>query len=201
MIITLGVDTGGTYTDAVLLRDETKVVATAKSLTTRSDLAIGIEKAVRGVLNQAQVSPNEISLASLSTTLATNALVEGHGGRVGLVYIGFDARDLNSHGLKDASNGDPVITLAGGHDYSGTETALRLSKFTKMAFPWSRCFCVCCGFTVCDTQSCSRATSSGNNWRNYRKAYKCISPALVEAQRSQARINGTVKCTSDRFDL
>ena len=122
MSITLGIDTGGTYTDAVLMRDETKVVATAKSLTTRSDLAIGIEKAVRGVLNQAQVSPNEISLASLSTTLATNALVEGHGGRVGLVYIGFDARDLDSHGLKDALNGDPVITLAGGHDYSGTET-------------------------------------------------------------------------------
>ncbi|WP_273486518.1 hydantoinase/oxoprolinase N-terminal domain-containing protein, partial [Lentibacter algarum] len=42
MAILLGVDTGGTYTDAVLLRDEEEVLASAKSLTTRHDLAIGI---------------------------------------------------------------------------------------------------------------------------------------------------------------
>jgi N-methylhydantoinase A/oxoprolinase/acetone carboxylase beta subunit len=47
MAILLGVDTGGTYTDAVLLRDEEEVLASAKSLTTRHDLAIGIGKAVQ----------------------------------------------------------------------------------------------------------------------------------------------------------
>ena len=42
MALLLGVDTGGTYTDAVLIRDEAEVIASAKSLTTRHDLAIGI---------------------------------------------------------------------------------------------------------------------------------------------------------------
>ena len=94
MAILLGVDTGGTYTDAVLLRDEEEVLASAKSLTTRHDLAIGIGKAVQAVLDASGVDPSTIGLASLSTTLATNALVEGQGGRVGLVYIGFPESDL-----------------------------------------------------------------------------------------------------------
>ncbi len=42
MTLLLGVDTGGTYTDAVLIRDERDLIASAKSLTTRHDLAIGI---------------------------------------------------------------------------------------------------------------------------------------------------------------
>jgi N-methylhydantoinase A/oxoprolinase/acetone carboxylase beta subunit len=124
MTILLGVDTGGTYTDAVLIQDDTHVLASAKSLTTRADLALGIGSAVRAVLAQADVAPGDIALASLSTTLATNALVEGQGGRVGLVYIGFEARDLDSHGLREALKGDPVITLSGGHDHAGGQAAV-----------------------------------------------------------------------------
>jgi N-methylhydantoinase A/oxoprolinase/acetone carboxylase beta subunit len=123
MALLLGVDTGGTYTDAVLIRDEAEVIASAKALTTRVDLAIGIGEAVRAVLAQAGVAPAEIAMASLSTTLATNALVEGQGGRVGLVYIGFAARDLDTHGLADALRGDPVLVLEGGHSHAGTEIA------------------------------------------------------------------------------
>ena len=47
----LGLDTGGTFTDAVLLADVRRVVATAKSLTTPWDLAIGIGRAIRAVLD------------------------------------------------------------------------------------------------------------------------------------------------------
>jgi N-methylhydantoinase A/oxoprolinase/acetone carboxylase beta subunit len=122
MALLLGVDTGGTYTDAVLIRDETTVIASAKSLTTRHDLAIGIGKAIRAVLDQSSANPADISLASLSTTLATNALVEGQGERVGLVYIGFKPQDLASHGLTDALKGDPALVLAGGHDHSGNQS-------------------------------------------------------------------------------
>ena len=121
MTLSLGVDTGGTYTDAVLIRDEKDVIAKAKSLTTRQDLAIGVGGAVRGVLESSGIDPSDITLASLSTTLATNALVEGQGGRVALVYIGFRERDLQSQGLSDALNGDPVLVLGGGHDHSGRE--------------------------------------------------------------------------------
>lgn len=119
MAILLGVDTGGTYTDAVLLEDEDKVLASAKALTTRDDLAIGIGQAVAAVLAESDVSPGDIAMASLSTTLATNALVEGQGGRVALVAIGFSEADLGRHGLSEALRGDPVIRIAGGHGHDG----------------------------------------------------------------------------------
>lgn len=123
MALLLGVDTGGTYTDAVLIRDESEVIASAKSLTTRQDLAIGVGGAVRAVLEHTGVEPAEISMAALSTTLATNALVEGQGGRVALIYIGFSAQDLERHGLRDALKGDPALILAGGHTHAGSEAA------------------------------------------------------------------------------
>jgi N-methylhydantoinase A/oxoprolinase/acetone carboxylase beta subunit len=121
MAILLGVDTGGTYTDAVLIRDETEVIASAKALTTRHDLAIGIGAAVAKVLADSGTAPEQIALASLSTTLATNALVEGQGGRAGLVYIGFREQDLDGHGLRAALGGDPALILSGGHNHAGYE--------------------------------------------------------------------------------
>ncbi|MEX0307396.1 MAG: hydantoinase/oxoprolinase family protein [Ruegeria sp.] len=121
MALALGVDTGGTYTDAVLVRDEREVIASAKSLTTRADLAIGVGHAISAVLDEAQVSPDQIGLASLSTTLATNALVEGQGGRIALIYVGFRDSDLEKHGLRDALKGDPALVLAGGHNHAGGE--------------------------------------------------------------------------------
>ncbi len=120
----LGVDTGGTYTDAVILDEAADtVIGKAKSLTTRGDLAIGIGKAVDAALALAGVAPTDIALVSLSTTLATNALVEGQGGRVALIMIGFDADDLARGGLSEALKGDPVIRIAGGHTHAGTEAA------------------------------------------------------------------------------
>ena len=120
----LGVDTGGTYTDAVIVDEAaTRVIGSAKSLTTRGDLALGIGRAVDAALAGAGVEPGQVSLVSLSTTLATNALVEGQGGRVALVFIGFDAADLERGGLIEALKGDPVIHLAGGHSHAGGEIA------------------------------------------------------------------------------
>lgn len=124
MAIFLGVDTGGTYTDAVLLDSEAEVVlGSAKSLTTRGDLSLGIGRAVDAALAAAKITPDAVAMVSLSTTLATNALVEGQGGRVALVFIGFDAGDLVRGGLTEALNGDPVIMLAGGHGHAGQEAA------------------------------------------------------------------------------
>ncbi len=120
----LGVDTGGTYTDAVILDNAAdRVIGSAKSLTTRADLALGVGGAVDAALAQSGVAPADIALVSLSTTLATNALVEGQGGRVALIFIGFDAGDLARGGLSDALKGDPVIAIAGGHDHAGGQAA------------------------------------------------------------------------------
>ncbi|MEM7441098.1 MAG: hydantoinase/oxoprolinase family protein [Pseudomonadota bacterium] len=123
MAILLGVDTGGTYTDAVLTDGEDAVIASAKSLTTRQDLAIGIGKAVSAVLEDSGTKAADVSLCSLSTTLATNALVEGQGARVCLVFIGFSDRDIARQGLDDALRGDPVIRVAGGHLANGSEAS------------------------------------------------------------------------------
>jgi len=123
MAIFLGVDTGGTYTDAVLLQDQERVLATAKSLTTKQDLALGIGQAIDDVLALSAVNPTDISLVSLSTTLATNALVEGQGGRIALVSVGFSQADLKRQNLGESLNGDPLICLDGGHDHSGAEIA------------------------------------------------------------------------------
>ncbi|MAN97514.1 hydantoinase/oxoprolinase family protein [uncultured Roseovarius sp.] len=133
MALLLGVDTGGTYTDAVLIRDEREVIASAKALTTRHDLAIGIGEAVETVLRESGADVAEIGLASLSTTLATNALVEGQGGRAGLVYIGFRAADLQTHGLAEALGGDPALVLTGGHNHAGGE-AQPLDKDALLAW-------------------------------------------------------------------
>ncbi|PUB11076.1 hydantoinase/oxoprolinase N-terminal domain-containing protein [Yoonia sediminilitoris] len=122
MAFLLGVDTGGTYTDAVILDDVTdRIVASAKALTSRPDLALGVGAAIDAALAQAAVPPEQIAMVSLSTTLATNALVEGQGGRVCLVAIGFDAPDLRRAGVTDALGDDPVLHLAGGHDHAGTQ--------------------------------------------------------------------------------
>jgi N-methylhydantoinase A/oxoprolinase/acetone carboxylase beta subunit len=124
MAFLLGVDTGGTYTDAVLLDEAAdRVVAAAKSLTTKADLSLGIGRAIDAAMGQGGVPADQIALVSLSTTLATNALVEGQGGRVALIFIGFDAGDLERGGLTEALKGDPVILLSGGHTHAGTEAA------------------------------------------------------------------------------
>ncbi|MFN4159572.1 MAG: hydantoinase/oxoprolinase N-terminal domain-containing protein [Gemmobacter sp.] len=122
MTVLLGVDTGGTFTDAAILDEAaTRVLGRAKALTTRGDLSLGIGRAVDAALAAAGVVAGEVGLVSLSTTLATNALVEGQGARVALVAIGFDAGDLERGGLAEAMRGDPVIAVAGGHSHAGTE--------------------------------------------------------------------------------
>ena len=122
MALLLGIDTGGTYTDAVLFNDQTsKVVAKAKSLTTRHDLALGIAGAADRVIATAAINPSSIELVSISTTLATNALVEGQQRRIGLVMIGFSEADIERQGLRTALGSDPMILVAGGHTVSGDE--------------------------------------------------------------------------------
>ena len=64
----LGIDTGGTYTDAVLWSEATGVAAKAKALTTRHDLAVGISGAVDAVLAQAKVAPSAIKALTVSSS-------------------------------------------------------------------------------------------------------------------------------------
>ena len=118
----LGVDTGGTYTDAVVYDEHAReIVAKAKSPTTHDDLAVGISEAIRAAVGASAVDPAAVQMVALSTTLATNALVEGTGRPAGLVMIGFEADALDRGGLREAIGTDAVIQVAGGHASHGEE--------------------------------------------------------------------------------
>ncbi len=147
----LGIDTGGTYTDAVLYSEAAGLVAKAKALTTRHDLALGIAEAVGAVLEDAEALHHRIGLVSMSTTLATNALVEGQGGRAGLVMVGFSQADLERDGLRAALGQDPAIFLPGGHDVHGNETPLDLAPLGSWLETTAKAvdsFAVCAYFAV-----------------------------------------------------
>jgi N-methylhydantoinase A/oxoprolinase/acetone carboxylase beta subunit len=121
----LGLDTGGTYTDAVLLAEGRQVVASAKSLTTPWNLAIGIGKALRAVLDllPTGASRADITLVSMSTTLATNAVVEHRFSPVCALLIGFDDAMVERSGLQRHGGADIVLRVQGGHGAAGEESA------------------------------------------------------------------------------
>lgn len=149
----LGIDTGGTYTDAVVYDDTTAtVIAKAKAPTTHHDLSIGISGAIDAVLRHAELSPASIELVSLSTTLATNALVEGKGRPVCAVIIGFDGDVLERAGLGEALGSDPAIILDGGHDPHGNALSpldeRELSVQVASAAPTVEAFAVTAQFSV-----------------------------------------------------
>ena len=120
MGLLLGIDTGGTYTDAVLLDPQGGVRAVSKALTTRHDLALGIDRALDSVLDD---SAREVVLVGLSTTLATNALVESQGSPICLLLLGYQDSALERASLRQALGDDPVCFIAGGHDAHGRELA------------------------------------------------------------------------------
>lgn len=125
MAILLGIDTGGTYTDAVLFDDSAAqngngVLRTAKALTTKHDLSECIRNAIDAVLPPGEPAP-DVRLVSVSTTLATNAIVEGHGTPICLLLIGYPGDTLDQAGLRQALGANPVVFIDGGHTFSGDE--------------------------------------------------------------------------------
>lgn len=135
----IGIDTGGTYTDAVLCDEAGVVLYKAKALTTKADLSIGIENALAAILDEhnqgeagSAIQPEAIALVSISTTLATNAVVERHGQPVALILIGESERALDRAGLREALGNDPAFLIAGGHTAAGDEaTALDHAALEK----------------------------------------------------------------------
>ena len=118
----IGVDTGGTYTDAAVIDAANhRVISSAKAITTKGDLAVGVRHAITQALAGLpyQIDPRCVDLVSVSTTLATNAVVEGHGGSVGVILIGFDDAMIAKTGIQQAFPGVALAQVAGGHDHSG----------------------------------------------------------------------------------
>jgi len=112
----LGIDTGGTYTDAAIVNlSDKRVVTKAKSPTTHHDLRLGIQNAVDAAVTTDVSIVEKIRLVGVSTTLATNSILEGKGGKVGLIGIGWKPRD-------DWVLGEDRGTyIKGGHEVNGRE--------------------------------------------------------------------------------
>lgn len=127
MKLGIGIDTGGTYTDAVIYDfEKEKIMGSAKALTTRENL-------VTGILGALDALPQELvrqaDMISLSTTLATNACVEDKSGRAKLIFFGGDREIINKcgkqYGLPPA---DEICIFNEKVSGEGTETLAKSAK-------------------------------------------------------------------------
>jgi N-methylhydantoinase A/oxoprolinase/acetone carboxylase beta subunit len=118
MSLRLGIDTGGTFTDAVLVDDDKRVVNAEKSLTTRFDLSLGIGDVI-GKLPKKSLA--EVNMVSLSTTLTTNSVVEDLGAPVCVLLPGYSSEQVKQSGLLEILPAQFVVRLEGGYDAVGRE--------------------------------------------------------------------------------
>src|SRR3954449_12700383 len=81
----LGVDVGGTFTDLLLIDEESGATHRAKTPSTPADQSVGVLVGIDKVCALAGVEPSEIDQVLHGTTVATNAVLEGKGAKVGLV--------------------------------------------------------------------------------------------------------------------
>src|ERR671935_898845 len=81
----LGVDVGGTFTDLLLVHDETGELHRVKTPSTPSDPSQGVLAGVRRICEVSGIPPGELRYVMHGTTVATNALLEAKGARVGLI--------------------------------------------------------------------------------------------------------------------
>ena len=120
MAYQLGIDTGGTYTDAVIVDEQQRVIAKNKSLTTAYDLTIGIGNAITSLPEDLQ---RQVNLVALSTTLSTNSVVEGRGSPVSILLPGYNQAQVAKSGLHEILDRELVTVLDGGHTATGEESA------------------------------------------------------------------------------
>lgn len=115
----LGIDTGGTYTDGVLLDPETcTVVRKAKVLTTHHDLRECIANVLEALTPQ---NGSNVRLVSLSTTLATNAIAEGKRRPAALFLLGYDPDLVQKFNLHESFATDEFFYIDGRVDLEGKE--------------------------------------------------------------------------------
>ncbi|HHV23139.1 MAG TPA: hydantoinase/oxoprolinase family protein [Methanosarcina sp.] len=112
MHFSLGIDAGGTYTDAVIVRDsDGAVVEFSKALTAYPDPLPGMKNVID------TLSPEylkNVKLVSISTTLSTNTILESTGFPVGLIMVG-------DYIIPEELPTDYWIAVSGGHNSDGEE--------------------------------------------------------------------------------
>lgn len=125
-IYRIGIDVGGTNTDAVILDEDFNVIAETKTPTTE-DVSSGIYKAMREVINASNVPLDAIKYAMLGTTHATNAIVERKRlNAIAIIRLGAPATLAVKPliGVPDdlrETLGKHVSIVQGGHEFDGRE--------------------------------------------------------------------------------
>jgi len=109
----LGIDVGGTHTDAVLL-DKQGLLASAKVVTNHQDLLSSVHEALEAILREH--SDLDLKRFNLSTTLCTNAIVQDELSDVGVLVTAGPGVDPALHSI-----GSRYTVLDGGMDHRGTE--------------------------------------------------------------------------------
>jgi N-methylhydantoinase A/oxoprolinase/acetone carboxylase beta subunit len=130
--IFLGIDTGGTFTDGVLLNPRTgQVLQTVKVLTTHHDLQKCIAEVLECIL---PADTSSITLVSLSTTLATNAIAEGKRKPVALFLLGYDPELVHSNSFQRQFGTRHYFFINGRHNQNGVEQiALDNAEIERLA--------------------------------------------------------------------
>lgn len=123
----LGIDVGGTNTDAVLIDEHLNVVAELKE-STSDDVYSGIMNAIRRILAQSGINPKDIKQAMLGTTQCTNAIVERKKlAKIGILRLGAPAT-VGIRPMVDWSKdldfiAEKIAVIGGGYEYDGKAIA------------------------------------------------------------------------------
>lgn len=114
MKVRIGIDVGGTFTDAVVIDNDTyELIGSAKIPTThdaKEGVAAGIIKVLQKAMEQCHVKPEEVMFIAHGTTQATNALLEGDVAKVGILTLGSGLQGAKSKADTNIGN----IELAPG---------------------------------------------------------------------------------------
>ncbi|MDR3362411.1 MAG: hydantoinase/oxoprolinase family protein [Desulfovibrio sp.] len=135
--ILLGIDAGGTHTDAALLacrEEKVRLLASVKTITRHDDLAISVREVLAGLAKISGIADKlaAVDAVTLGTTLAVNALAQGRADTVGLVLSAGPGLDPRRFAL-----GEHLCVMPGGLDHRGVEvTAPQPDVVAREASRW-----------------------------------------------------------------
>ncbi|MEG0591691.1 MAG: hydantoinase/oxoprolinase N-terminal domain-containing protein, partial [Coprobacillus sp.] len=112
--VRIGIDVGGTFTDAVVIDNDTYEIIAKKKIPTTHDanggVATGIVNIINEVLEENNISPDDVNFIAHGTTQATNALLEGDVASVGVLGMG---TGIDSSTAKSGTNTDDIELAQG----------------------------------------------------------------------------------------
>ena len=124
--VRIGIDVGGTFTDAVVIDAESyEVIAKKKIPTTHNEgVAYGVVRIITALMEEQNIAPEDVSFIAHGTTQATNALLEGDVAAVGILGMatGVDARGAKGETNVESIELAPGKFLKSSHTFEDSKT-------------------------------------------------------------------------------